>query len=65
MIWHQMKQFAENYHFVVYDNVQVFNWNNAQAMFHPSVINYKTGGNMQWTSMCVISDYLKHIAIVI
>ena len=55
-----MLDFAENYSFVIQDEVQGFHWNNAQATLHPFVIYYKLDGGLQCSSMCVISDCLKH-----
>ena len=50
--------FAENYSFVVQDEVQGFHWNNTQATLHPFVIYYKSAGELQCSSLCVISDCL-------
>ena len=36
--------FAENYSFVVQDEVQAFHWNNVQATLHPIVIYYREQG---------------------
>ena len=36
--------FAENYSFVVQDEVQGFHWNNLQATLHPIVIYYRENG---------------------
>lgn len=36
--------FAENYSFVVQDEVQAFHWNNVQATLHPIVIYYRDQG---------------------
>ena len=33
--------FAENYQFVVQDEIQSFHWNKTQATLHPTVIYYK------------------------
>ena len=32
---------AENYQFVVQDEIQSFHWNNTQATLHPIVVHYK------------------------
>ena len=36
--------FAENYSFVIQDEVQGFHWNNIQATVHPIVIYYRQDG---------------------
>ena len=38
--------FAENYSFVVQDEVQGFHWNNVQATLHPIVIYYRENGKL-------------------
>ena len=37
--------FAENYSFVVQDEVQGFYWNNLQATLHPFVLSFRENGN--------------------
>ena len=36
--------FAENYSFIIQDEVQGFHWNNVQATLHPIVIYYRQDG---------------------
>ena len=36
--------FAENYSFVVQDEVQGFHWNNLQATLHPIVLYFRENG---------------------
>ena len=36
--------FAENYSFVIQDEIQAFHWNNAMATLHPFVAYYKESG---------------------
>jgi len=55
-----MLDFAENCSFVVQDAVHGFHWNNAQATLHPFLIYCKSAGELQCSSLCVISDSLKH-----
>ena len=52
--------FAENFKFVVQDEVQSFHWNNHQASLHPVVIYYKGNDSVQHTSYCIISDDTAH-----
>ena len=52
--------FAENYSFVVQDEVQGFHWNNLQCTLHPVVVYYKSDNNLQHSSYCIISDDNHH-----
>ena len=53
--------FAENYSFVVQNAVQGFHWENSQATLHPFVAYFRSpNGDLKHTSICVISDCLKH-----
>ena len=52
--------FAENYTFVVQDEVQGYHWTNTQATIHPFVAYYKDGDKLEHTSLVIISECLKH-----
>ena len=53
--------FAENYLFVVQDEVQSFHWNQSQCFIHPVALYYKNNENdLIQKSLCFISDYLCH-----
>ena len=53
--------FAENYLFIVQDAVQGFYWENSQAILHPFAAYFRSSnGDLKHTSICVISDCLKH-----
>ena len=53
--------FAENYHYIVQDEVQGFHWNKDQCTLHPVVIYYKNeNSELVHRSLCVISDDLDH-----
>ena len=53
--------FAENYSFIVQDAVQGFYWENSQATLHLFVAYFRSSnGDLKHTSICVISDFLKH-----
>ena len=57
--------FAENYQFVIQDEVQGFRWNNSQCTPHPAVTPYQQNGELKNISYCVISDDRKHdVALV-
>ena len=52
--------FAENYQFVVQDEIQSFHWNKTQATMHPIVVYYKINEELKNDSICFISDDLVH-----
>ncbi|KAG1656070.1 ARL14 effector protein [Nymphon striatum] len=52
--------FAENYSFVVQDAVQGYYWDNSQATIHPFTVYHKVEGSLKCTSLCVISDHMRH-----
>ena len=53
--------FAENYNFVVQDEVQSFHWNNKQCSLHPVVIYFQDNSELNHNrSFCVLSDDLTH-----
>ncbi|XP_047129865.1 uncharacterized protein LOC124809907 [Hydra vulgaris] len=51
--------FAENYTFVVQDEVQSYHWSKSQCSLHPVVIYYKKM-KLETSSFCIISDDLNH-----
>ena len=56
-----MLDFAENYSFVVQDEVQGFHWNNAQATLHSAgELQCSSFGELRCSSLCVVSDCLIH-----
>jgi hypothetical protein len=55
-----LMDFAENFSFVIQDEVQGFHWDHSQATLHPFAVYTKDGDNVKCTSYCVISDCLKH-----
>ena len=52
--------FAENYSFVVQDEVQSFHWNNSMVTLHPFVAYFKTGEELKHTSFVSISECNVH-----
>ena len=48
--------FAENYQFVIQDEVQGFHWNNSKCTLHPVVTYYQQNDELRNISHCVISD---------
>lgn len=56
--------FAENYSFVLQDEVQSYHWINSQATLHPFVIYYKgENDKIQHLNYVFISECLKHNTI--
>ena len=53
--------FAENYYYVVQDEVQGYHWNKEQCTLHPVVLYYKDDNKeVQCTSLCFLSSDLEH-----
>jgi len=53
--------FAENYSYVIQDEVQSFHWNNSQCSLHPAVIYFlDSSGKLGTKSFCVVSEDLLH-----
>ena len=52
--------FAENYAFVVQDEIQSYHWNTQQCSLHPIVIYYKDNDILKHISYCYISDDIVH-----
>ena len=52
--------FAENFTFVVQDEIQSYHWCNPQVTLHPFVYYYLNDGEVCSRSLCVISDCLDH-----
>ena len=49
--------FAENYQFLIQDEIQSYHWSKEYCTLHPVVIYYCDGeGNLQHISLCFISD---------
>ena len=52
--------FAENYSFVVQDEVQSFHWSKQSCTLHPLVVYVRENGELIQKSFCAISDDLEH-----
>lgn len=57
-----LMDFAENYSFVIQDEIQGFHWKNSQTTLHPFAVYRKQYGEVQCLSMSIISDCLQHNA---
>ena len=49
---------------MIQDEVQGFHWNNFQCTLHPVVTYYQENDELKNISYCVISDDIKHVALV-
>lgn len=52
--------FAENYSFIIQDEIQSFHWTTTQATIHPFIIYYKWEGKLKNLQYVFISDCLEH-----
>lgn len=58
--------FAENYSFIVQDEIQGYHWENQQCTVHPFVIYYKSvEGEFKCQSVCFLSPVLKHNTVMV
>lgn len=56
-----LMDFAENYNFVLQNEVQSYHWSHSSCSLHPTVIFTKTSdGALKETPLCFISDDLNH-----
>ena len=52
--------FAENFIFVIQDEIQSYHWSKQQATLHPIVNYYKVHNLLKHQSFCFISDDMHH-----
>ena len=52
--------FAENYNFIVQDEIQGYHWNKQSCTLHPIVIYINAGGKLASHSLCIFADDLEH-----
>ena len=57
--------FAENYTFVIQDEIQGYHWSKQQCTLHPLVIYYKENSELKSMSLSIISDDLDHDAALV
>lgn len=57
--------FAENYSFVLQDEVQSHHWNVQQATIHPFVIYFKENMQVKHFSFIIISEELRHDSVAV
>lgn len=60
-----IKDFAQNYGFVVQDAAQGFHWNNNQATIYPVVAYYRENGVTKNKNYVITSDNLSHDAVAV
>ena len=57
--------FAENYAFVVQNEVQSFHYEKSQCTVHPFALYFKENGSTKERSFCFISPYTRHSASMV
>ena len=57
--------FAENYSFVIQDEIQSFHWNNAMATLHPFVAYYRENEELKHINHVIISDCNIHDTVAV
>ena len=57
--------FAENYTFVIQDEIPGYQWSKQQCILHPLVIYYKETSELKSMSLSIISDDLDHDAALV
>ena len=58
--------FAENFSYIVQDEIQSFHWENKQATLHPFVAYYRlANGTLKHSNICVVSDTRKHSSVTV
>lgn len=57
------EDFAENFIFVIQNEIQSYHWNNPQIILHPFVYYYLNNGEICHRSLCIISDCLDHSTV--
>ena len=58
--------FAENYSYVVQDEIQSFHWENKQATLHPFVAYQRRGdGTLEHQNICVVSECREHSTVTV
>ena len=57
--------FAENYQFVIQDEIKGFHWNSSQYTLHLVVIYYQENDELKSISYCVISEDRKHYVALV
>ncbi len=57
--------FAENYQFMVQDEIQGFHWNKIGCTLHPVALYHMKDGKLHCESICVISDDMEHDTCVV
>ena len=55
-----LDDFAENYKFLVQDEIESYHWNQKQCSLHPIVVYHPCSDSsvLVWDSICFISDDL-------
>ena len=60
-----MDDFAENFTFIMQDDIQSYHWNNAQATIHPIVCNWLENGVSKHVSYVAVSECMTYDTITV
>lgn len=55
-----ISDFAENFTFVIQQEVQAYHWTNEQCTLHPFAIYYKDGNELKMASLVIVAESLEH-----
>ena len=55
-----LEDFAENFSFLVLDEIQGYHWNQSQCSLHPVVVYICSSDNLVESSLCILSEDLNH-----
>ncbi len=56
----EIRDFAENYTFVVQDKIQLFHWSKSSCNLHPILVYFKQDGKLIHQSCCFLSDDIRY-----
>ena len=52
--------FAENYKYVIQDEIQSFHWSNDQCTLHPLILYNKSNEELEQNAYCIVSNDNEH-----
>lgn len=60
-----LADFAENFSFIIQDEIQGYHWVKEQATVHPFVYYYIKDNKVNSQCICILSDYLEHNTVAV
>ena len=57
--------FAENYSYLVQDEIQGFHWNKSRCSLQPVVVYIRPSDNLVESSLCILSEDLNHDVVFV